>query len=1433
MEGKMKKMLGAIFLLTPVVLYSSVISSNSPWGATLRFEPYRPDRWEWYGAALDSAISCGFSWIKPTGSPLSVEDRNGNLYWGAADSFGQIIKERNLNVIAKTWPCDTSEFGNPTHWYNYWHAIVDSLKDYVKYWNICMYPLHWLDGTPWHPTYRMSQAFYIDTILDSVATIHAGSMRRLDIDNTSVQEYWIRNADRTHRWLDSLGNIVTWDTLFNRGLNHILNYIKISAGAIHNADPEAKVCAIGLETSMLALLVKDKYGKVGFVEFMYPPPAYYSDTTLWCTPDSIRVPLWVHCILDSVGDSIDVFTHHYFDWIADTFDAMKCIKAVCDSFYSQPSHQPLRPVWVTEGCSFFAADSPVPGGVGVDSQTVLCEHAFSEWIERVNDPNDPIDSTDKFFYYTFMDFANEVSQKRGLLSNSLVPRPSYPAVKNIIHSNWDLFIENIPDAEWLKSDISEATAYNNGRKLVTDNTGNLHLVFTSTPYKEISPQIKYAMSDNGGASWKNKWVVGDGRYPSLGLDDAGKPAICWLQSTWLAGAPCTLWYYHPDLLSPFKLYDGAVSHYVSTPAIAVENNQVHVVLKLIRCTAQGYKYEVGYRTFPASNPPEGSNWNTDWEIANSWTSSELHLETLLSPSIDVDENGNPHIAYDLPSGMGYPFVYYANKLTGNWISEYIIDCAVYPVHPFIDAHYDKIDIVYERENDIWLARGMASSPGWTQKNISDTSAPSRSPQILDGVVIVWAEQQPEGHYDICYKTKTLYGGKRWSRVKSMSETSLNSRYPQIALESALPTHGYYLNCIWTEGDEASYEIKFARKFFSPVGKDYEGQELTVTSDTTLLGIHWNIDTFTINSGVTVSVASYDESDTTGMLEIHANTIIIEEGASLSASGCGYSGGEGPGSPSEPGIQTNGGGGAGSCASSGGHGNYCGGEIKPGGSAYADSSLGLGSGGANAVNTFGHIKSQGGCGGGKISLSADNEILIDGGIESNGLPGSSYWNMCYASGGGSAGSILITGNLSGSGTITCNGGDGGTTPSVSKGGGGSAGQVYIQYANSSFNGRIEVSGGNSGAECGQPGSMLIEQKDKDVVLLVSPVETEIGSHSRESFIKGVEFADKYVYLSANDSILGNVEMKALDYITIDSGAVISADEKGYNSAEGPGKGQDGNLVSGAGGAGFGGSGNSGSGTDGGAGGSEYGTADSCFPYSLGSGGGNGVSSMGEIKGFGGFGAGRIKIESHSLIVNGLISASGGNGTYYDCWSAGGGSGGSLWLIADTLLGSGILRADGGLGATASNCHGGGASGGRISLARDVDYFTDNGSISVAGGEGPPDIIADSGTICWTTKLSGGGTQSTDGDMPRVFKLHQNYPNPFVKSTTIQYQLPMKSKVSLKIYDVAGRCVKTLIDEEKGIGYYKVKWDGEGLSTGIYFAKFEAGDYKSTKKLILIR
>ena len=77
-----------------------------------------------------------------------------------------------------------------------------------------------------------------------------------------------------------------------------------------------------------------------------------------------------------------------------------------------------------------------------------------------------------------------------------------------------------------------------------------------------------------------------------------------------------------------------------------------------------------------------------------------------------------------------------------------------------------------------------------------------------------------------------------------------------------------------------------------------------------------------------------------------------------------------------------------------------------------------------------------------------------------------------------------------------------------------------------------------------------------------------------------------------------------------------------------------------------------------------------------------------------------------------------------------------------------------------------------------------------------------------------------ELPTEFALLQNYPNPFNPSTSIKYQVSSISKVSLKVYDVLGNEVSTLVNEEKPAGSYEVEFNAEGLSSGIYFYKLQA-------------
>ena len=85
----------------------------------------------------------------------------------------------------------------------------------------------------------------------------------------------------------------------------------------------------------------------------------------------------------------------------------------------------------------------------------------------------------------------------------------------------------------------------------------------------------------------------------------------------------------------------------------------------------------------------------------------------------------------------------------------------------------------------------------------------------------------------------------------------------------------------------------------------------------------------------------------------------------------------------------------------------------------------------------------------------------------------------------------------------------------------------------------------------------------------------------------------------------------------------------------------------------------------------------------------------------------------------------------------------------------------------------------------------------------------------------------------FNLEQNYPNPFNPSTTISYQLPATRYVNLKVFDILGNEIATLINEEKPAGSYEVKFDASKLSSGIYFYTLYAGDFIETRKMLLLK
>jgi len=85
----------------------------------------------------------------------------------------------------------------------------------------------------------------------------------------------------------------------------------------------------------------------------------------------------------------------------------------------------------------------------------------------------------------------------------------------------------------------------------------------------------------------------------------------------------------------------------------------------------------------------------------------------------------------------------------------------------------------------------------------------------------------------------------------------------------------------------------------------------------------------------------------------------------------------------------------------------------------------------------------------------------------------------------------------------------------------------------------------------------------------------------------------------------------------------------------------------------------------------------------------------------------------------------------------------------------------------------------------------------------------------------------------FKLLQNYPNPFNPKTTINYTITESGVVSIKVFNALGNEIKMLLNEEKQAGSYKIDWNAEGFASGIYFYSLTAGDFKETKKMILLK
>jgi hypothetical protein len=140
----------------------------------------------------------------------------------------------------------------------------------------------------------------------------------------------------------------------------------------------------------------------------------------------------------------------------------------------------------------------------------------------------------------------------------------------------------------------------------------------------------------------------------------------------------------------------------------------------------------------------------------------------------------------------------------------------------------------------------------------------------------------------------------------------------------------------------------------------------------------------------------------------------------------------------------------------------------------------------------------------------------------------------------------------------------------------------------------------------------------------------------------------------------------------------------------------------------------------------------------------------------------------------------------------------------------------------------ASGGTLGAASQ-NYFHSGtaGQAMTGGGQSTNNFL-------WQLpSITTGVTPREGPGIPTIFVLYQNYPNPFNPTTTIRYGLPQKSSVTLSIFNTFGQQVARFVKGDLDAGYHEFQFHAEGLASGVYFFRLQAGSFVETKKLLLLR
>ena len=147
--------------------------------------------------------------------------------------------------------------------------------------------------------------------------------------------------------------------------------------------------------------------------------------------------------------------------------------------------------------------------------------------------------------------------------------------------------------------------------------------------------------------------------------------------------------------------------------------------------------------------------------------------------------------------------------------------------------------------------------------------------------------------------------------------------------------------------------------------------------------------------------------------------------------------------------------------------------------------------------------------------------------------------------------------------------------------------------------------------------------------------------------------------------------------------------------------------------------------------------------------------------------------------------------------------------------------------------------RLSIHYTVNMMAGDGKEWVLTTEnGEEHILEGTGTITLTGDINGMTLSQKVGVIPATYTLHQNYPNPFNPVTTLRYDLPTEDYVTIIIYDLNGREINQLVNNNQPAGHKSVQWNatdihGKPVGAGVYLYQIKAGEFVQTRKMVLLK